>query len=347
MLQLELNGTDLANIRLSGPWGPLAESLFSLVQLQRRQQGVLLDGWRQRARHQLPDRARPLLALMRPSGIVDLHTLIGQAPTVDHALDALHGVRSEHLRAELTEVLRLRPGDEAPWVRAWLRHLADGAPEARRQLGILLRDYHEQAVAPYWEGMRSHIESDRAYRSRVMADGGVDQLLSTLHPSIRWRPPILEIDRIGCAAAATAGTEPVRHRLDGRSLVLVPSAFCLDRSVVLRSTTDEAAPSLLFYPTLGTVSDAAAMWAPATPPRQALGMLLGETRAAAIDAIAAAPSTTTELARRIGVTPATASHHVGILRETGLVATRRMGNAVLHTITPLGAALLDGRHTPP
>ncbi|MGW4004260.1 ArsR family transcriptional regulator, partial [Streptomyces nigra] len=50
--------------------------------------------------------------------------------------------------------------------------------------------------------------------------------------------------------------------------------------------------------------------------------------------------TTSEVARRVGVTPSTASEHVGILREAGLAASVRDRNTVLHVLTPLGASLL-------
>ncbi len=32
-----------------------------------------------------------------------------------------------------------------------------------------------------------------------------------------------------------------------------------------------------------------------------------------------------------------------MLRETGLITTRRLGSSVLHTVTPLGTALLGGQ----
>ena len=51
--------------------------------------------------------------------------------------------------------------------------------------------------------------------------------------------------------------------------------------------------------------------------------------------------TTGELARRIGISPATASHHATILREAGLVASERQGNQVLHQLSPAGADLLE------
>jgi DNA-binding transcriptional ArsR family regulator len=40
------------------------------------------------------------------------------------------------------------------------------------------------------------------------------------------------------------------------------------------------------------------------------------------------------------VTPTTASHHTNVLRDAGLITSHRHANTVLHTLTPLGAALL-------
>ncbi|WP_330262390.1 helix-turn-helix domain-containing protein [Streptomyces griseorubiginosus] len=68
-------------------------------------------------------------------------------------------------------------------------------------------------------------------------------------------------------------------------------------------------------------------------------MLLGATRAAVLRA-SATGSTTTEAAHRVGVTPTTASHHTAVLRDAGLITSHRHANTVLHTLTPLGVALL-------
>jgi Helix-turn-helix domain len=50
--------------------------------------------------------------------------------------------------------------------------------------------------------------------------------------------------------------------------------------------------------------------------------------------------TTTELADRVGISLAAASQHASVLRDAGLITTRRQGSAVLHVLTPLGAELL-------
>lgn len=57
--------------------------------------------------------------------------------------------------------------------------------------------------------------------------------------------------------------------------------------------------------------------------------------------------TTGQLAQRLDVSLVSASEHATVLRRAGLIVTARQGRAVLHTLTPPGADLLDGtRRTP-
>ncbi|TLP59572.1 ArsR/SmtB family transcription factor [Microbispora triticiradicis] len=77
--------------------------------------------------------------------------------------------------------------------------------------------------------------------------------------------------------------------------------------------------------------------------RPALTRLLGLTRAHVLEAIARGDCTTGELALRLGIPGSTASRQATTLREAGLVQSRRLGQAVIHTITDLGTALLEGR----
>ncbi|MEV1178870.1 winged helix-turn-helix domain-containing protein, partial [Nonomuraea sp. NPDC049784] len=63
------------------------------------------------------------------------------------------------------------------------------------------------------------------------------------------------------------------------------------------------------------------------------------TRAAVL-ATLRAPATTTSVAERVGISLGSASQHTTVLRNAGLISTTRTGGAVLHTLTPLGQALL-------
>ncbi|MFI6639824.1 ArsR/SmtB family transcription factor [Streptomyces sp. NPDC050504] len=206
----------------------------------------------------------------------------------------------------------------------WLCALADGRTEPMDRLIGALGSYHRAAVEPYWPHVQARIEADRAIRGRAVLDGGADELLASLPPMLRWRPPVLEAD-YPC------------HRelhLNGRGLLLQPSYFCRRTPVVYR---DPLLPPVLVYPVTHYETDAPAHGGPSA----ALGRLVGHTRSAVLQSIGQG-CTTSELARRAGVSLASASQHATVLRDAGLLVTLRHGSAVLHTLTPLGAALLRG-----
>jgi DNA-binding transcriptional ArsR family regulator len=159
-------------------------------------------------------------------------------------------------------------------------------------------------------------------------------MLAGLPPGFRWRTPVLEIGR---------GALTGEVKLGGRGLTLVPSAFCQTRPITYTDAIDDQAPMVLFIPVIRTVSDAAALFTtPADGSLKALSALLGTTRAHTLDAIGEGSCTTGELARRLGASSATASEHATVLRQTGLITTIRHGSSVLHSLTDLGTALLNG-----
>ncbi|MEO3973328.1 winged helix-turn-helix domain-containing protein [Streptomyces sp. CAU 1734] len=209
-----------------------------------------------------------------------------------------------------------------------LAGLADGRTEPLARLVSVLRSYHRAAIEPYWAHIQARVEADRAMRGRALLDGGAAELLGSLPPVMRWRAPVLESEY------------PVDRdlRLDGRGLLLQPSFFCRGTPVVYR---DPSLPPVLVYPAAAHTPDPAFGEAQGAALAPSLGRLVGHTRSAVLQAIRYG-CTTSELARRAGVSLASASQHAAVLREAGLILTLRHGNAVLHTLTPLGAALLRG-----
>jgi DNA-binding transcriptional ArsR family regulator len=338
-LSLRLDAEDLAKVRLSPTWGPLSESLFSLRLLRRRQPNPLVAGWTHAVRSQLEGWIAPLLVLTPTSPLIDLHTVAGESPDMEPALASLAKAPASRLSAEL-QPLHSFAGDCLPWVRVWLRALTRGEPRARRKLSELLERYYDLAVAPYWRTIRSFLAAEQAHRGRIMALGGVEQLLGTLHPLIRWRPPVLEVQSAhGPRRAQSPGVQ------GARSLILVPSVFCLDGPHVLTDPGDHTSGHVLVYPALRQLDDAAALWIrDAAPDPVALARLLGNTRASALHAIAN-PCTTTALAHRLQVSLATASHHVSVLRDAHLIVSSRNGTAVDHRLTQLGELLLQNGST--
>ncbi|GAX51794.1 ArsR/SmtB family transcription factor [Streptomyces olivochromogenes] len=187
------------------------------------------------------------------------------------------------------------------------------------------------AVAPYWEHMLAHLEAECEARGRVLMAGGVEQLFTTLHSRIVWNAPVLEIQ--------DGPDEDIR--LDGRGLVLTPAVFLGHRPGRVIRRLPQNGPVTVAFAAPPDPHRGGALWDEPDDSGQALGALVGQTRAAALHVLRAS-CTTGQLADRLGISAAGASQHTAVLRRSGLITTRRIRNTVLHTLTPLGVALLKG-----
>ena len=206
-------------------------------------------------------------------------------------------------------------------------------PGGRPELAEATQVAYQELIQPFWPRIRASLHAEQAARRRTLAAEGPGALLASLQgPLIRWRPPVLEILRPG----------RVEMELEGRGLALVPSVFVGRAPSLHENPNDEDEMPRLILPT----EDAgrARLWAVsrglAGSRGSALAALVGRNRAAVLQSIADG-CTTTELARRVGISLAAASQHASVLRRAGLIATRRQGSAVLHVLTPLGAELLQ------
>ncbi|MFJ3924125.1 helix-turn-helix domain-containing protein [Streptomyces sp. NPDC090022] len=329
MLRIHFTGVDLARVRMAGRPDALWETILSFHRLRDRRDARLFGEWRTETRSRLNTETRLLGALIPSRGYFpDFLTPVEGQYGWDVGLDALRGIRAERLRRELSLV----GGGAPPTPR--LREFADGGPRQLPRLLAELRGYHRAAVEPYWTHIQAQIEAERAARGRALLDGGADELLASLPPMLRWRAPVLECDY------------PVDRdvRLRGRGLLLQPSFFCRRTAVTLH---DPQLPPVLVYPAAAHLASAPTGPEAIRPAlledhrQRTLGKLVGHTRSVVLRAIGDG-ATTSELARRAGVSLASASQHACVMREAGLVTTLRRGNAVLHTVTPLGAALLKG-----
>ncbi|WP_240958169.1 ArsR/SmtB family transcription factor [Streptomyces chilikensis] len=300
--------------------------MLSLTLLGNARGRVVFNPWRSQVQTELEQLPREQLLLLRrlvpPVGdFPDFLTPLQAHQGIEAGIDAVLSVSRRRLHRELTDL---------PGLPSWIRPLANGDSQGLARLGRALRDYHRHAIAPYESRMRTLVDAERAVRARALLDHGSQGLLADLGPSMRWKPPILEV------------TYPLQRDLylSGRGLLLIPSAFCWQVPVTL---INSELPPVLVYPLPRTPG----WWAGPTGndhPR-ALARLLGPTRAACLRVIEDG-CTNGELARRTGTAPATASQHASILREADLITTTRHHNTVLHTLTPLGAALLHATPRP-
>src|SRR5215207_8935003 len=177
-----------------------------------------------------------------------------------------------------------------PWPAAssWLLDLADGCVSARKELASSLRDYHDQVLKRLWPAIEHFLEIDLRFRAWQLATRGVAATVDGLHPGIRWRDGVVEVD----------GPLDADVDLAGRGLQLMPSLW-----------TRPAFTAHWTQPTLVYPLGRFAWMAPTATKshRDPLAAVLGTTRARVLRALAD-EHTTSGLARALGDQPGLGVH---------------------------------------
>ncbi|GAA1560808.1 winged helix-turn-helix domain-containing protein [Kribbella sancticallisti] len=322
MLRIYFDPEDLAQTTLLAEPAPLWEALLSLHMLQVGDGPVPFGAWRTRQRRWLNrEIVGPLAVLAPPAGYSPdfLTPSVGPA-SFDEAVEVMLSTPGRRVR---TDLARLAPRSGAGWVR----QLAQPRAEAMHQLGQSLRIYHRSALEPYWPSIRAAVHADYVERRDQLAAGGVGALLEGVHPRARWRDGVLEI----------AAFQDEELWLNGRGLQLQPSYFCWQQPIKL---LDPDLPPVLVFPIRGATGLLRATQGPADSVAS-LVALLGRTRAMVL-VQTVTEVTTTKIAGACDISLATASHQTRVLREAGLILSRRRGKSVVHTISALGYAVLEG-----
>ncbi|WP_338496091.1 ArsR family transcriptional regulator [Streptomyces sp. SJL17-4] len=323
MLRIHFTDADLTRTRMGTAPDPLWEICMSLHRFQTRQGRWAHADWFRTTRTRLHAKGfgRTLSTFLLPlvpraAYFPDFLTPVEAAEGLESGLEA---VLSTPTRRVLHEVSLLDRTSGAP---DWAPRLAE--PDFREELVRALRTYHDIAIAPYDDRMQARLDAERATQARAVLSSGAEGILQSLGPALRWRRPVL---------SANYPKERDLH-LGGRGLLLIPSYFCWGTPVTFHSTTLD--PVLLYplsqEPRPSALPEGLGSGAP-------LAALLGRTRACVLRAVTSG-ATTGELARAAGVSASSASQHAAALRRTGLLTTHRNATSVLHTLTPLGAALL-------
>lgn len=266
-----------------------------------------------------------LAELIPPSGYVP--DFLNPAPTgpAPDLAEELAGIRASPAARVRRELDRLRheQGRLGPRARTLYAE-----PQAR--LGRVTEEietYWELALAPYWARIRAVLDADVFHRSRQVAEHGAGRLFNDLHPSVSWDDKALRLDRRHW---------PLSRETAGAGLLLIPSAFT-GPVPFTRVTPPE--PPQLAYPARGTGS----LWEPGTVARtEALAALLGRSRTLLLAELQT-PASTTELARRTGLSAAGVSQCLTALRDAGLVSAHRAGRSVLYARTGVAESLLAAR----
>ncbi|MET9624873.1 helix-turn-helix domain-containing protein [Streptomyces sp. NPDC006464] len=321
MIRIHFTVDDFTRVRFAARPSPLPELHAALMTLVAPHEEPLLGRWRNRIARHMPAAVEPLADLV-PAGVAPAFLdVLGDTPDEGFALIRAAGPAS--VRAGIEQVYagrRLVP----PWIRA----LHAGDADAWRTLGRAQRAAHETVLAPVWPQVQDLHRNEFARHALAVAERGLGAALTRLAPGSRLRGGVWEWPR-----PHTTGIREIR--LAGRGLVLRPT-FHWRGGPLVQDLPDR--PVALAYPVAPGLP-----LLPAGPgaPDEALAGVLGRTRLALLHALDVA-RTTTGLARRIGVSAATASAHASALRAAGLVTTTRTGRSVHHTRTALAELLLGG-----
>jgi hypothetical protein len=195
-----------------------------------------------------------------------------------------------------------------------------------------LEEYWEVCLAPvWWPRARSVLEADIVHRARVLAQQGAAALFTGLSRRLHWEQESLTI-----RWDANAPVPDAEVLVDGRGLLLMPTCFANGAITTINS----GALPCISYPARGratmTENAGAAAGGRSGPP--ALERLLGRPRARLLGLLGE-PACTTELARRLGVTPGAVSQHLAVLSGAGLTTRARHGRMVLYSRSRLGDEL--------
>ena len=325
MLRIQFSVADLARIRIAPRPDPLWELLLAVHLLRPQPGDLLFTRWRTEVtdrlrRAELGAPLQLLLSLMPHRGYFpDFLNPIAAIHGLDAGLEAIRATPKPRLTLDISRLAASRklPDSVGP--------VAAGSSRALAELSATMRICYNLMILPYRRAMETAFEHDRGARLEAAADDGVEGLLNSLLPFASWSPGELRIP----------AHRDQELRLDSRGLLLVPAYFCIGGPVTMY---DPALPPVLVYPANPLPH---LLPRSGSTPSTALAALIGATRAAVLDAVATRhTSTTTELANHLANSMASTSDHTRILREAGLITSRRNRNRLIHQLSTLGHALL-------
>jgi DNA-binding transcriptional ArsR family regulator len=239
--------------------------------------------------------------------------------------DDLAAIRATSLaqaRTEIAQVMAVQPAHD-PRVREVL-----AAPDVVERVAAALDQAWNELLAPDWPHLRAICERDVVHRVGLIGEHGWQAAIEDLHSGVYCRDGGIELNSV------SGGTV----RLDGEGLLLIPSVFVWP---TMAAHLEAPWPKTLIYPARGI----AALWeTPDAAAPDALGALLGRSRARVLAALDA-PASTSQLARRLGLATGAVGDHLAVLRNAGLLSRARSGRSVLYRRTSLGDALASGAGT--
>jgi DNA-binding transcriptional ArsR family regulator len=330
MITVPLTSEDLTKVRLAP--STLWETVISFRVLLHHGGDTVHAPWAKRALRVLPGTdLSPLLAAMcLEKHCPDFLSPPPDASLVgfDEELERLRATPPEVVHTEVQMLVQVEKEQFGPLSpeKARLLEIYLSNPEGSlKRLVDTLQRYHDLTIAPYWQRIQEHLEGDTIKRGQALALGGVEALLSNLHPKASYSGGVLELDK-----TYEAVVEPA-----GRGITLVPCVFAWPRVDMLVQPGYQ--PTLAYGP-----RGVAKLWSSSSPAPNgtALEAALGTGRASVLKSLTPMPSTTTELAHQLRLSPAAVSAHLTRLKAAELVEPHRSDRNVYYRLSYAGESLL-------
>lgn len=324
---MELTGHDLARIRfIVSPWWETVAAVRAVTRAGAMHRVWASDVVRTlQADPSFERRWAVLSTFIHESGwIADALT---PTPTRDESF-AETRVRVERQDLALwdDDVRRARGTIDHPDLRSVLEQFIADPRAGVLRLTDAVAWFYQLAVAPYWDRILAVVTDDISHRTRLLARGGLEEMLGTLHPQVRRIDEGLEIAGKTC---------DLSNGMPGSGLTLIPSVFAWPGTLVLASPV--FIRTLTYSPRgIGRLWDQAAT---SDDDLTALGQLIGATRSCLL-AHLELPMTTSHLAGMLRFAPATVNAHLKVLAGAGLLSTFRRGREVFYERTELGDGLV-------
>jgi len=330
MITIPLSTEDLTKVRIAP--SPLWETVTSFGVLLHHGHDTVHAPWAARARRVLPgtDLSALVAAMCVAGRCPDFITPPPDAAAAnfEEELERLRTTPPEVVHEEVETFVRVEKeqfGSLAPEKARLLEIYLSNPVGSLERLVDELRRYHDLALAPYWPRIHEHLEGETMKRGQALAIGGVEALLSGLHPKASYGRGTLELEK-----AYEATIEPA-----GRGITLVPCVFAWPRVEVL--VQPGYRPTLAYGP-----RGVANLWSSSSTASNgtALEAALGAGRASILKGLLPVPRTTTELAHQLRLSPATVSAHLLRLKAAELVEPHRSGKRVYYRLSCAGESLL-------
>lgn len=224
-------------------------------------------------------------------------------------LAAMRAIDDRAARAMLAEAQRFAwASDGIDWAEV------DGITHRTAQI---FTDLWAEFVEPDWQRRRAVMERDIRHRAGVIAVSGWRSALEGMAPGVQW---------VGHDAIRFSTQNYADRHIGSDGLVFVP------HTGLSGQWTCESPSRIAFvYPAKGAMAEDSRS-------DGGVARLLGLGRAGIVAELRMS-ATPSQLAVVLGVSLGTVSAHLAVLREAGVVTTRRSGRAVYYELTPVGDEL--------